>query len=102
MYLARVLGSVVATIKVEGMEGVPLLVVQGEGSDGRKNGASLVAADSTGQAGPGDLVFMVDGREAGFPLPVDTVPADMTIVGIVDRIDRVLAGESLLSQEVRL
>ena len=87
MFMARVIGSLTASVVVEGMEGIRLLVVQCEKSDGTKSGKPLVACDGTFHAGPGDLVYLVDGREAGFPFPDVSVPSDATIVGIVDRVD---------------
>jgi microcompartment protein CcmK/EutM len=87
MFLARVLGNLTASVLVDGMQGVPLLLVRAEKVNGSLTGPLLVAADSTYQAGTGQLVYLVDGREAGFPLPVDTVPADITIVGLVDAVD---------------
>lgn len=84
MFLARVIGTVEATEAVPGMAGVKLLWVQPENADGSPAGGALVACDATPQAGEGDLVYLVDGREAGLPLPDPNVPADATIVGIVD------------------
>lgn len=87
MFLGRVIGTLEATIKYEGLEGVKLLWVEPTTSLGERRGAPFVACDATPQAGPGDLVYMVDGREAAMPLPVDFVPVDATIVGIVDEVD---------------
>ena len=87
MFLARVIGSVVATTAVDGMEGVPLRWVQPELADGSPAGPALVVCDGTRQAAEGERVWLVDGREAGLPLPVEFVPADATIVGIVDGLD---------------
>lgn len=87
MFLGRVIGTVEATFVYEGLEGVKMLWVQPELADGSNAGAAIVACDATPQAGPGDRVYMVDGREAGLPLPVDFVPVDATIVGIVDEVD---------------
>ena len=47
---------------------------------------SLGRAD-TQQAGPGDTVFMEDGREATYTLPVQFVPVEAAVVGIVDLVD---------------
>jgi len=87
MFLARVTGMVTASVVVDGLEGVKLLYVQPEKSDGTLMGKSLIACDGTGQAGAGQLVYIVDGREAVLPLPEEFVPSDATIVGIVDRVD---------------
>lgn len=84
MYLARVIGTVVATTIVDGAAGVALRWVQPELADGRPSGGALVAFDGTRQAADGDLVYLIDGREATIPLPNSFVPADATIVGIVD------------------
>ena len=52
MKFARVVGTVVATRKYAGLEGVKLLVVQPLDRDGTPAGREVVAADATGQAGP--------------------------------------------------
>ena len=87
MFLGRVIGTVQATFIYEGLESVKMVWVQPELADGSSAGEAIIACDATPQAGLGDRVYMVDGREAGLPLPVDFVPVDATIVGIVDGID---------------
>jgi ethanolamine utilization protein EutN len=85
MQLARVLGTVVATVKSEALEGRTLLVIQPLDGSFNPKGAPMVAIDSVG-AGKGEIVFWCRGREASFPfLPAD-VPSDCTIVGIVDSV----------------
>lgn len=86
MFLGQVIGSLVATIKYEGLEGVKLLWVQPIYSDGSPSGKALVACDAT-QAGVGERVYLVDGREAALALPRNFVPVDATIVGIVEFLD---------------
>jgi len=86
--LARVLGTVVATTKYAGLEGVKLLVVQPLDRDGHSSGSPAVAADATAQAGPGHLVFVVGSREAAQAMPEPFVPVDLAITGIVDDVDR--------------
>ena len=88
MKLARVIGTVVATTKYEGLEGVKLLVVQPLDRDGNDRGAPAVAADATAQAGPGHVVFVVGSREAAQAMPERFVPVDLAITGIVDDVDR--------------
>ncbi len=83
MFLARVVGTVVATRKDPGLAGTKLLVIQPLRPDRTPGGKPLVAVDSVG-AGAGEDVFYVRGREAALPfLPVE-VPTDAAIVGIVD------------------
>ena len=87
MKFARVIGTVVATQKYEGLEGVKLLVVQPLDEDLGAVGRPVVAADATAQAGPGELVFVVGSREAAQALPVVFVPVDLAITGIVDEVE---------------
>ncbi|MCU1265380.1 MAG: Ethanolamine utilization protein EutN/carboxysome structural protein Ccml [Acidobacteria bacterium] len=83
MQLARVIGTVVATIKNESLAGRKLLVIQSLNKDLNPQGKPLVAVDSVG-AGVGELVFWCRGKEASFPFKRDDTPTDCTIVGIVD------------------
>ena len=83
MLVAKVLGTVVATRKDEGLTGATLLVIQPLKTDHSPFGKPLVAIDSVG-AGTGEEVFYVKGREASFPFLPAEVPADATIIGIVD------------------
>lgn len=86
MQLARVIGTVVATQKYEGLAGVKLLIIQPLDKTQQSAGEPLVAADATAQAGPGELVFFIASREAALALPVAFVPVDHAIVGIVDQV----------------
>jgi len=83
MQLARVIGTVVATIKNESLAGRKLLVVQTVNKDLEPTGKPMVAVDSVG-AGLGELVFWCRGKEASFPFKREDTPTDCTIVGIVD------------------
>ena len=83
MELARVIGTVVAEVKHESLVGVKLLVIQPVNASGEDEGDPQVAADAT-QAGPGDLISWIGGREAGFALPNVNAPVDCAVVTIVD------------------
>lgn len=83
MFLARVIGTVVATRKDAGLSGTKLLLIQPLRPDRSPGGRPLVAVDSVG-AGVSEEVFYVRGREASFPFLPAEVPADAAIVGIVD------------------
>ena len=87
MKFARVIGTVVATEKYEGLEGIKFLVVQPLDDELRPRGRPEVAADATAQAGPGHLVFVVASREGAQALPEVFVPVDLAINGIVDEVD---------------
>ena len=85
MDLARVIGRVVCTLKDESLRGVKLLLVQPVGTSGDPAAEPLVALDAVG-AGAGELVFYVTGREASFAFLPEDVPADASVVGIVDQV----------------
>jgi len=85
MLLARVIGTVVATKKAEGLGGIRLLMVQPVGEDDQPRGKPICAADVT-QAGPGDLVHITQSREAALALPDPFVPVDAAIIAIVDHV----------------
>lgn len=85
MYLGRVVGRVWATIKNSSLETQRLLVVQPVTPELADTGRRIVCLDCVG-AGAGELIYWCRGKESSFPfLPVE-VPADNTIVGIVDEL----------------
>jgi ethanolamine utilization protein EutN len=88
MQLAEVTGTLVATIKYDGLEGVRLLIVQPLDRDRNPDGDMVVAADAVEMAGPGELVYIVGSREAALAMPEPFVPVDHAIVGIVDQVHR--------------
>jgi microcompartment protein CcmK/EutM len=83
MELARVIGRCVATVKYPTLTGVRLLVIQPVSGSGEPQGEPIFAADAL-QAGPGDLVSWVTGREAALALPDTFAPVDCAVVTIVD------------------
>jgi ethanolamine utilization protein EutN len=86
MHIAKVIGTVVATRKVDPLEGSKFLVLQPLDPQGKPEGRPLVAVDTV-RAGPGDVVYFVKGREAAHTLSDKFNPADAAIMGIVDRVD---------------
>jgi microcompartment protein CcmK/EutM len=87
MQLARVTGTVVATVKAANLDGVRLLIVQPLTRHLEPVGQPVVAADALDTAGPGQLVFIVAAREAAEAMPNRFVPVDHAIVGIVDAVE---------------
>ena len=83
MYLGKVIGTVVAERKYEGLEGKKLLVVTPVDHRLQPTGEPHVAVDTV-RAGRGDLVYLVSSREAALALDPWFVPVDAAIVGIVD------------------
>lgn len=87
MYLGEVIGTVVASQRYAGLDGVKLLVVQPVDDQRRPAGKPEVAVDTV-QAGPGDFVWLVGSREASMALEETFVPVDAAIVGIVEGVGR--------------
>lgn len=94
MKLGKVIGSVVACEIYEGLQGVPMLLVQPLDKNQKAEGSAIVAADSTRMAGPGELIYFEGGREAAMTLDPWFVPVDHAIVGIVDGIQMADGGKS--------
>lgn len=84
MYLGKVIGNVVASVKDEALEGRTLLLVRR-----LPNGPAVVAIDAVG-AGVGEMVYVCRGREAAFAFKPQEVPTEATVVAIVDTAERVL------------
>lgn len=87
MFLGRVIGTVLATCKIDGLVGIRLLVVQPVCEEGKDRGGIIVAADTT-QAGPGEVVHVTSSREAAVAMPNTFVPVDHAIIALVDRVGR--------------
>ncbi|MEX2322507.1 MAG: EutN/CcmL family microcompartment protein [Acidimicrobiia bacterium] len=87
MQLADVIGTVVATEKSEGLEGVRFLILQPLDRSGEPSGDPVVAADALFTAGVGERVYFVSSREAAVALPEQFVPVDHAVVGIVDEVE---------------
>jgi ethanolamine utilization protein EutN len=83
MQIARVIGTVVSTVKNESLDSRKLLIVQTLDADLKDKGQPMIALDSVG-AGVGELVFWCRGKEASFPFKREEIPTDCTIVGIID------------------
>ena len=58
MFLAKVNGTVVATTKYQGLEGVKFLIVQPLDKYQQPKGKPVVAADGVAMAGPGEIVYI--------------------------------------------
>jgi ethanolamine utilization protein EutN len=92
--LARVTGTLVASVKADGLEGVKFLIVQPLNRRQQPEGSPVVAADGVHMAGPGELVYIVGAREAAQALPNTFVPVDHAVVGIVDAVEELSRGPS--------
>jgi microcompartment protein CcmK/EutM len=87
MKIARVIGSVVSTIKYEVFKGAKLLLVQPLGLDLQPQGRVLLAADGVG-AGAGELVLICqEGRSSRQALRLPDGPVGVAVVAIIDELD---------------
>ena len=87
MFLGRVIGEVVATVKHPSLAGRKILVVDMLDADRRPLGESVLAVDSV-DAGVGDFVLVVDeGSSAAIVTGLPDPPIRTVIVGVVDRVD---------------
>ena len=86
MYLGEVVGTVVASVKYEGLEGYRLLIVESLDENQERLGDPHVAVDRE-FAGVGDRVFLVGSREAALACDPTFVPVDAAIIGFVDRVN---------------
>ena len=85
MMLAKVIGTVVCTVKFPALEGRKLLLLQPVNQDGAPRGKTLVGIDAVG-AGVGETVYWCRGREAALAFNPEVI-SDASIVGIVDEIN---------------
>ena len=86
MYIGKVIGTVVATIKIDHLEGRKLLLVNQLDLQGQETGYYDIAVD-VAQAGPGDTVMVIDeGNGARQVLNLDPGAVRAVIVGVVDEV----------------
>ena len=92
MFMARVVGSVVATQKVASMTGHKLLVVEPYRVDEKTRdrlvptGRSFVVVDVLG-AGLGELVLVCQGSSARLAPETEKLPIDAVVIGLIDAVD---------------
>jgi ethanolamine utilization protein EutN len=86
MELARIVGSVVASMKEPRLTGSKLLLAESVGADGAgRESGTFVAVDLVG-AGEGEVVIIVRGSPAARAMEAAGAPVDAAVVGIVDSV----------------
>ncbi|MDA3940124.1 MAG: EutN/CcmL family microcompartment protein [Spirochaetia bacterium] len=96
MILAKVVGSVVSTVKEPRLEGTKFLILEKidvKTLKGKKD--FVVAMDAVG-AGQGEIVFFVGGSSSRLTELTAGKPSDATIIAIVDSFD--IRGETIYSK----
>ena len=101
MQLARVTGTVVATVKTPGLTGVKLLLVQPLDRHLQPSAARSWRRTPSTWPDPGELVYIVAAREAAQAMPDTFVPVDHAIVGIVDAVTELPRRDRLTRSERR-
>ena len=92
MYLGKVIGTVVSTIKVPSLTGCKFLIIEKINQDLTAKKQTEIAIDTVG-AGDGETVIIVKGsaaRKAGVKDPDGKnkeIPVDAAVVGIVDTVE---------------
>ncbi len=92
MFLARVIGHVVATKKDAAMNGRkllllrPLVVDESDPARLRPGSNTVVAVDALG-AGRDEIVLFCQGSSARAADGMKTLPIDAAVIGIVDSVD---------------
>jgi microcompartment protein CcmK/EutM len=84
MFVAKVIGNIVCTHKDENLRGLKLLIVQPVDDQLQDKGKPLVAIDTIGQSGEGELVYLAKSKESSIPLNKELVPSDAGILGIIE------------------
>ncbi len=92
MVVAKVIGEIVSSVKVDRLRGQKFLLVEIQKIDSAQNGkkivptgTTLVVNDPLG-AGRGEIVLVVQGSSARMTDITSTIPTDGLITGIVDSI----------------
>ena len=87
MFLAEVIGTIVAPVQIPVLDGEKLLLVRPVTPDGRRTGKTRIALDRA-QAGVGDRVIVVDeGNSARGILGDPNAAVKTVIVGVVDYVE---------------
>lgn len=86
MQLGRIIGKVWATHKEPRLTGLKLYIMQPVDEFDAPMGKPVIAVDTVNSR-EGDLVFWVASGEATFALDSRQIPCDVSIMGLVDRVD---------------
>jgi ethanolamine utilization protein EutN len=87
MYIGKVIGDIVSSVKHDSLRTHKLLIVQPILPDGKPEGEPVIAVDLV-DSGTGDVVLIVDqGTAARQVLGMEYPTVRTLILGVVDRID---------------
>lgn len=86
MLIARVIGTTVATIKDDKLQGRKLLIVRQTDERGNASGKPFVAVDTV-DAGEGDLVLTAAGSSARQTNITKDTPVDAVVMAVIDSLE---------------
>jgi microcompartment protein CcmK/EutM len=87
MYIAKVVGDVIATHRHPNLGGHKLLLVRRLGLEGTEEGVEVIALDVIG-VGVGERVLVVqEGNAARALFRSDRIPAQAVDIGVVDAVE---------------
>lgn len=86
MLIARVVGTIVSTIKDEKMTGRKLLIVREATTENELVGKPIAAVDTV-DAGVGDLVLIAQGSSARQTTTTKDTPTDAVIMAVIDELE---------------
>lgn len=87
MKLARVIGTVVNTIKIDPLNGFKLMWVEPIDENGERCEPPMVAVDTV-QAGPRNIVLVCqEGKSSRLVMNNKEAPVEALILGVVDHFD---------------
>lgn len=87
MKIARVIGSVVNTIKLDSLNGYKLLWVEPIDENGVRSEQPILAVDTV-QSGIGNIVLVCqEGKSNRLCMDSKTAPVEAAIVGVIDTIE---------------
>jgi ethanolamine utilization protein EutN len=99
LYIARVVGDVIATHRHANLGGHKLLLVRRLGLGGEEEGGEVIALDVIG-VGIGERVLIVqEGNAARSLFKSDKIPAQAVVVGVVDTVQIGSGTEAASSDE---
>ncbi|GJQ51359.1 MAG: EutN/CcmL family microcompartment protein [Anaerolineales bacterium] len=86
MFIAKVIGTTVSTIKDEKLHGRKLLVLRQSDETGAVSGKPYVAIDTV-DAGVGDLVLTASGSSARQTNITKDTPVDAVVMAVIDSLE---------------
>lgn len=86
MLIARVVGTIVSTVKDEKMVGRKLLIVREATTENELVGKPIAAVDTV-DAGVGDLVLIAQGSSARQTNVTKETPTDAVIMAVIDELE---------------